>query len=56
MERAENAVYSGIHATAENNINEFFSEKEKRIARRWSDQFYITSAGRKQAGTGEFKF
>ena len=56
MERAENIVYPGIHTTAQNNINELFTEKEKKIARRWSEQFYITSAGRKQAGTGEFKF
>ena len=42
MERAENIVYPGIHTTAQNNINELFTEKENKIARRWGEQFYIT--------------
>ena len=53
---AVNEVYSGIHPTARGNIDSCFSEKESKIAARWSEYFYITSAGRRQAGTGEFKF
>ena len=53
---AVNEVYPGIHPTARENIDSYFSEKESKIATRWSEYFYITSAGRRQAGTGEFKF
>jgi len=53
---AVNEVYSGIHPTARGNIDSYFSEKESKIAARWSEYFYITSAGRRQAGTSEFKF
>ena len=52
----ENEVYAGIHPAADNIINTSFSEREKKIACRWGEQFYITSAGKRQFGTGEFKF
>lgn len=50
-------VFPGVHPTAQLNINNSFSEKEQKIAKRWCDQlFYITSAGKRQMGASEYKF
>ncbi len=52
----KNEVFPGIHPTAKQNIDGSYSEAEQKIVRRWSDQFYITSAGKRQMGASEYKF
>lgn len=51
-----NEVYSGIHPMAKSNIESYFSDKEEKIATQWKTHFYITSAGKRKAGTSEYKF
>ena len=51
-----NEVYSGIHPVAKANIESYFSDKEEKIATQWKTHFYITSAGKRKAGTSEYKF
>lgn len=46
----------GIHPTAQIMIESDFSEKEKRIIKRWADLWYITSAGKRTINSSEYKF
>ena len=41
-----NEVYIGTHPTAQINIDRDFTRTESKIAKYWSNHFYITSAGK----------
>ena len=49
-------VRAGIHPSALVNIDSDFSKKETEIVRRWSDLWYITSAGKRTVNKSDYKF
>ncbi|MDD6236926.1 MAG: hypothetical protein PUB00_06040, partial [Clostridiales bacterium] len=49
-------VRAGIHPSAQVNIDSDFSKKETEIVRRWSDLWYITSAGKRTVNKSDYKF
>ncbi len=50
-------VRAGIHPTVEGIIENDFSKAERQIARFWSNEWYITSAGKRTTpGRSDFKF
>lgn len=49
-------VRAGIHPTAQDIIDSDFSKRETEIARRWSDLWYITSAGKRTVNKSDYKF
>ena len=49
-------VFPGIHPSAQLSIDKSFSDEEKRIIRRWSEEWYVTSAGVKTTPTTCHKF
>lgn len=49
-------VYSGIHPTAKQNIDMFFDDKEKLIIKRWAEQWYITSVGKRNVSNSDYMF
>lgn len=49
-------VRAGIHHTAQTNIDTDFSKKEAEIVRRWSDLWFITSAGKRTVNKSDYKF
>lgn len=49
-------VYSGIHPSAQTIIDKVFFPEEKKIIKRWSEEWYITSAGEKENGKSSYKF
>ena len=56
VEVATEKVYPGVHPTAQYNVDHLFSSQEKQVVRRWSEEWYITSAGEKTIGNSSYKF
>lgn len=51
-----NKVQNGIHPSANSRIQSDFSREEQKIIRRWSEQWFISSAGKRDLGNSEFRY
>lgn len=49
-------IQAGIHSSAQVNIESDFSRQEKEIAKKWSELWFITSAGKRSVNNSDYKF